>query len=88
MINFTPNKHQIFGNDKPFRLALYAASNSGKSFLIKEMLTNESWGLSNKYHPDRIYIFNPSAEFDDSCMEIIQDLEDRSTEEHKFHRDR
>ena len=71
MMNFTPRKSEIFGNEKPFRLALYAASNSGKSFLIKEMLTNEGWGLVNKYHPDRVYIFNPSADFDDSCMEII-----------------
>jgi hypothetical protein len=38
--NFTPAKHEIFGNDKPFRLGIFASSNSGKSHLISELLTN------------------------------------------------
>jgi hypothetical protein len=44
--NFMPRKRDIFGNDKPFRLAIISSSGSGKSVLINTMLTDPSFGLT------------------------------------------
>jgi hypothetical protein len=40
-----PKKKDIFGDETPFRMALIASSNSGKSFLINELLTNPQFAL-------------------------------------------
>jgi hypothetical protein len=45
MARFMPKKKDIFGDDKPFRLAIISSSGSGKSVLINEMMTNPSFGL-------------------------------------------
>lgn len=42
---FLPKKKEVFGNDKPFRLAIISSSGSGKSVLINEMMTNPTFGL-------------------------------------------
>jgi hypothetical protein len=45
MAKFMPKKKDIFGDDKPFRLAIISSSGSGKSVLINTMLTDPSFGL-------------------------------------------
>lgn len=45
MSKFMPKKKDIFGDDKPFRLAIISSSGSGKSVLINEMMTNPTFGL-------------------------------------------
>ena len=70
---FMPKKKDIFGDDKPFRLAIISSSGSGKSVLINEMLTNPSFGLRQKFLPDRIFIFSATANKLDSAYDKIMD---------------
>ena len=83
---FHPSKSEIFGNDKSFRLLLAASSGSGKSQIIKELLTNPSWGLTTKFkHPENVYIICPTLKVDSAYDEdIIPSLEARSTEKHQY----
>lgn len=77
---FMPRKKDVFGNDKPFRLAIVSSSGSGKSVLINEMLTNPSFGLTTKFPVDRIYVFSATAGKLDSAYDtIIDSLTARST---------
>ncbi len=88
MARFMPKKKEIFGDDKPFRLAIISSSGSGKSVLINEMMTNPSFGLVQKFLPDRIYIFSATANKLDSAYDKIFDsLKKRSTKDHEFELD-
>jgi hypothetical protein len=82
--NFTPSKREIFGSDKPFRLGLFASSNSGKSHLISELLTNSEWGIIDRFEPDHVFIICPTIHFDDSYDKVIKHLEQRSYKDHEF----
>ena len=43
---YTPSMGDIFGDpEQSFRLGVFASSNSGKSYLISEMLTNPKWKI-------------------------------------------
>lgn len=80
-----PKKKDIFGDDKPFRLAIVSSSGSGKSQLINEMMTNPTFGLVQKFPVDRIYVFSVTAnKLDDAYVKIIDSLKKRSTKEHEF----
>lgn len=88
MAKFMPKKKDIFGDDKPFRLAIISSSGSGKSVLINTMLTDPSFGLRQKFLPDRIFIFSATANKLDSAYDkIMDDLKQRSTKEHEFEKD-
>lgn len=83
-----PKKRDIFGDDKSFRLAIISSSGSGKSQLINTMLTDPSFGLVQKFPPDRIYVFSATAgKLDDAYLKIIDSLKKRSTREHEFKMD-
>lgn len=57
--------NEIFGDpDSSFRLGIFASSNSGKSYLISEMLTNPKWGCIDKFKPDHIFIVSPTVSYD------------------------
>ncbi len=87
-MQFTPRKKDVFGGDKPFRLAIISSSGSGKSVLINEMLTNPTFGLDSKFPPDRVYVFSATANKLDSAYDkIIDNLEARSTKDHTFDKD-
>ena len=86
--NYTPIMKEIFGGDKSFRLGLFASSTGGKSHIISEMFCNPAWGLMEKFPVDRIYLISPTVSFDDSYDKIIKCLEDHSTEEHEFDREK
>ena len=83
MSQFLPKKRDVFGNDKPFRLAIISSSGSGKSVLINEMMTNPSFGLVQKFPVDRVYVFSATANKLDSAYDkIIDSLTARSTKDH------
>jgi len=46
-----PSKKEIFGGPKPFRLGIFSSSGSGKSYLIRELLTNKDFGFDAKFKP-------------------------------------
>ena len=80
----TPSKKQIFGGSKPFRLGIFSSSGSGKSYLIKELLTNKDFGFADKFKVANTYIICPTLKLDDTYTDIIESLEDRSTKKDKF----
>lgn len=85
LAQFLPRKREVFGNDKPFRLAIISSSGSGKSVLINEMLTNPSFGLVQKFPVDRIYVFSTTANKLDSAYDkLIDSMTARSTKDHEF----
>jgi hypothetical protein len=49
---FQPSKAEIFGSFKNFKLLITASSNSGKSHLIKNLLTDKSFGIYNRFPAD------------------------------------
>ncbi len=49
MDSLTPSKRQIFAGTKPIRLGIFSSSGSGKSHLIREIMTNKEFGLHDKY---------------------------------------
>jgi hypothetical protein len=64
-------------------LLLAASSGSGKSQVIKEIMTNPSFGITSKFHPDNIFIICPTLKVDDAySADIIPSLKKRSTKEH------
>jgi len=76
MAQFTPKKKDIFGGEKPFRLAIISSSGSGKSVLINEMMTNPTFGLDKKFLPDRVFVFSATANKLDSAYDkIMENLE-------------
>jgi hypothetical protein len=79
---FHPKLKDIFGGEKSFRLLLAASSGSGKSQLIKELLTNPKFGITEKFHPENVYIICPTLKVDDAYQEIFDSLEARSSEHH------
>lgn len=87
--NYTPEKHEIFGGDKSFRLGMFACSTGGKSHMIAEFLTNPEWGLvPNKFDSDRVYLVCPTISFDDSYSKVIQHLKNHSVKDHEFDKDK
>ena len=84
---YHPKKKDIFGGDKSFRLLLAASSGSGKSQIIKELMTNPSFGLQSKFQPDNIFIICPTLKVDSAYDDdIIPSLEKRSTKDHQFNK--
>jgi hypothetical protein len=62
---------------------LAASSGSGKSQVIKELLTNPSFGITSKFFSDHVYIICPTLKVDDAySADIIPALKKRSTKEH------
>lgn len=66
-----PSKKEIFGGPKPFRLGIFSSSGSGKSYLIRELLTNKDFGFDAKFKPQNIYIICPTLKLDDTYQDII-----------------
>jgi hypothetical protein len=73
--SLTPNKRNIFAGEKPIRLGIFASSGSGKSHLIKEILTNKEMGIIEKYEPDNVFIICPTLKLDDAYEHIKKNLE-------------
>ena len=87
--NYTPSKSEIFGNDKSFRLGMFACSTGGKSHMISEFLCNPEWGLVPQKIPvDRIYLICPTISFDDSYSKVIETLKNHSKPNHEFDKDK
>ena len=82
MDSITPTKKQIFAGTKPIRLGIFSSSGSGKSHLIKQILTNKEFGLQDKFEPDKIFVICPTLKLDTSYDEIKENLEHRSTKDH------
>lgn len=82
---FHPAKRDIFGGEKSFRLLLASSSGSGKSQIIKELMTDPSWGIVDKFHPENVYIICPTLKVDSAYDDdVIPSLEARSTKDHQF----
>ena len=87
--NYIPSKSEIFGNDKSFRLGMFACSTGGKSHMISEFLCNPEWGLiPEKFPVDRIYLICPTISFDESYSKVIETLKSHSKPNHEFDKDK
>lgn len=84
MDSTTPTKKQIFAGTKPIRLGIFSSSGSGKSHLIKELMTSPEYGLIDKFKPDHIFIICPTLKLDSAYDAIKDNLKARSTTEHEF----
>jgi len=62
--NFTPTKKEIFCELPSFRCLITASSNSGKSHLIKTLLTDPSFGLTEKFKVSNIFVICPTLKID------------------------
>jgi len=86
--DYMPHKKDIYGNDKPFRLALFASSGSGKSHLISEMLTEPDWGIVSKFDANRVFLICPTISMDSGYDKVIESLENKSTEDKRFEKEK
>ena len=50
----------IFGEFDSFRLLITASSGSGKSQLVKTLLTDPSFGIRNKFTPENVWLLCPT----------------------------
>ncbi len=82
MDSLTPTKRQIFAGTKPIRLGIFSSSGSGKSHLIKEILTSREFSFDQKFFPDKVFIICPTLKLDTAYDEIKENLENRSTKDH------
>ena len=57
---FQPTKSEIFSDFESFRLLITASSGSGKSQLVKALLTDPSFALREKFHVNDIYLWCPT----------------------------
>jgi hypothetical protein len=84
MDSLTPTKKQIFAGTKPIRLGIFSASGSGKSHLIREIMTNKDFGFQDKIHANHCFIICPTLKLDTAYDDIKTNLENRSTKDHQF----
>lgn len=81
---FQPSKAEIFTDFESFRLLITASSGSGKSQLVKTLLTDSSFGIRDKFKPDHVFLLCPTQMIDDAWGDVIEDLKKRSTQDHDF----
>ncbi len=81
---FHPAKKDIFGSFESFRCLLSSSSGSGKSRLLKTLLTDESFAIRDKFKVSNIYIFCPTIKVDPAWEDIINDFKSRSTRDDEF----
>lgn len=81
---FQPTKSEIFSDFESFRLLITASSGSGKSQLVKTLLTDPSFGIREKFEVDQIYLLCPTQLIDDAWNDVKEDLMKRSTKDHDF----
>jgi len=67
-----------------FRCLITASSNSGKSHLIKTLLTDISFGLTEKFKVSNIYVCCPTTKIDNTWSEITDSFKGRSTKDDEF----
>jgi len=70
------HKHLPIPDKSGFRMAVYAPSFSGKSFMINDLLTNPEYGYNKVFKPSQIFIMSPTYKNDDSYKDLKKMMKD------------
>ena len=81
---YQPSKSEIFCEQPSFRCLVTASSNSGKSHLIKTLLTDPSFGLTDMFKVSNIYVCCPTTKIDTNWTDITDNFKTRSTKDDEF----